>query len=73
MRDNTCPHVAQQMLKFLEEVEIARFEWPTCSLELNPSEHMWHRLGRHIQARTPLVNSLSVLRTALQKEGEAIP
>ncbi len=67
--DNVHPHMAQWMLKFLEEVEIAWFEWPTCSPDLNPIEHNWDWLGRRIWARIPMVNSLNALRTALQKHG----
>ncbi len=29
-------------LKFLEEIEIARFKWLTCSLDLNPTDYVWH-------------------------------
>ncbi len=72
MRDNARPHMAQLTFEFLEEVEIAQFEWPTCSPNLNPFEQIWDRLGRCIRAYTPSVNSLNALRIALQEEWEAI-
>ncbi len=31
IQDNMYPQVARWMFKFLEEVEIAQFEWLTCS------------------------------------------
>lgn len=73
MQDNARPHVARRTLKFLEEVEIALLEWPACSPDLNPIEHVWDKLGRRIRARNPPVNSLNALRTALREEWEAIP
>ncbi len=73
MQDNPHPHAAQWMLKFLGEVDIARFELPYCSPDLNPIENIWDRLGRRIRARTLPVNSLNALKTASQKEWETIP
>ncbi len=73
MQDNACPHMAQCTLKYLEEVEITGFEWPSCSLDLNLAEHIWGRLGKYIPAHTPPINSLNALRTILQEQWEAIP
>ncbi len=52
MQDKVCPHVVQKPLRFMKEVEIAWFEWPICSPDLNPIEHIWDRLGRGISSHT---------------------
>ncbi len=72
MQYNVQPHMAQQVLKFLQEVEIARSERPTYSSDFNTVEHVWYWLGRCVWGRTLTVNTLSVLRTTLQEEREGI-
>ncbi len=54
MQDNMRPCVAWQTIKFLEEVEIAWFEWSTCSPDLNPIEsHLEQARQMHLSSYSP--------------------
>ncbi|GFW14580.1 transposable element Tcb2 transposase [Trichonephila clavipes] len=48
--DNAQPHRARLVENMLEAETIQRMEWPVCSPDLNPIEHVWDMLGRHIAA-----------------------
>ncbi|GFW43152.1 dna-mediated transposase [Trichonephila clavipes] len=48
--DNARPHRARLVENMLEAETIQRMEWPACSLDLNPIEHVWDMLGRRIAA-----------------------
>ncbi|GFU82792.1 transposable element Tcb2 transposase [Trichonephila clavipes] len=48
--DNAQPHRARLVENMLEAETIQRMEWPACSPDLNPIEHVLDMLGRHIAA-----------------------
>ncbi|GFW60548.1 DDE_3 domain-containing protein [Trichonephila clavipes] len=48
---NARPHRARLVENMLEAETIQRMEWPACSPDLNPIEHIWDMLGRRIAAR----------------------
>ncbi len=73
MQDNARPHVAKLTVDFLESTGIRRLEWPACSPDLNPIEHVWDMLGRRIRSRTPPPTSLSGLKDMLLAEWDRIP
>ncbi|GFT90643.1 uncharacterized protein TNCV_3128181 [Trichonephila clavipes] len=57
----------------LEAETIQRMEWPTCSPDLNPIEHVWDMLGRRIAARPRLPATVRDLEIALLEEWNSIP
>ncbi|GFV38480.1 transposable element Tcb2 transposase [Trichonephila clavipes] len=46
MDDNCRPHHANLVEDFLFEEEIVRMEWPACSPDMNPIEHIWGRFRK---------------------------
>ncbi|GFW50119.1 transposable element Tcb1 transposase [Trichonephila clavipes] len=70
MDDNCRPHRANLVEDFLFEEGIVRMEWPTCSPDINPIEHVWDALGKRVDGRpipTPH-QTLQELEIALLEE-----
>ncbi|GFV24664.1 transposable element Tcb2 transposase [Trichonephila clavipes] len=65
MDDNCRPHRANLVEDFLFEEEIVRMEWPACSPDMNPIEHVWDALGRRVAGRQPPPQTLQELERAL--------
>ncbi|GFW65512.1 transposable element Tcb2 transposase [Trichonephila clavipes] len=53
MDDNSRPHRANLVEDFLFEEGIVRMEWPACSPDMDPIEHVWDALGRRVAGRQP--------------------
>ena len=49
--DNTLPHRARIITEYLQNLGVERMEWPAVSPDLNPTEHLWHQLGRAVRLR----------------------
>ncbi|GFY28018.1 transposable element Tcb2 transposase [Trichonephila clavipes] len=73
MDDNCRPHRANLVEDFLFEEGIVRMEWPACSLDMNPIEHVWNALGRRVAGRQPPPQTLQKLERALLEEWDRIP
>ncbi|GFX75770.1 transposable element Tcb2 transposase [Trichonephila clavipes] len=50
--DNARPHRARLVENMLEAEAIQRMEWPACSPDLNPIEHVWDMFGRRATKAT---------------------
>ncbi|GFX77979.1 transposable element Tcb1 transposase [Trichonephila clavipes] len=68
MDDNCMPHRANLVEDFLFEEGIVRMEWPACSPDMNPIEHVWDALGRRVAGRQPPPQTLQELERALLEE-----
>lgn len=72
-QDNARPHTARLVENMLEAETIQRMEWPACSPDLNPIEHVWDMLGRRIAARPRPPVTVRDLEIALLQEWNSIP
>ncbi|GFX75902.1 transposable element Tcb2 transposase [Trichonephila clavipes] len=73
MNDNARPHRARLVENMLEAETIQRMEWPACSPNLNPIEHVWDMLGRRIAARPSPPATVRDLEIALLEKWNSIP
>ncbi|GFW06299.1 transposable element Tcb2 transposase [Trichonephila clavipes] len=64
---------ARLVENMLEAETIQRMEWPACSPDLNPIEHVWGILGRRIAARPRPPATVRDLEIALLEEWNSIP
>ncbi|GFT75972.1 transposable element Tcb2 transposase [Trichonephila clavipes] len=71
--DNARPHGARLVENMLEAETIQRMEWPACSPDLNPIEHVWDMLGRRIAAQPRPPATVRDLEIALLEEWNSIP
>ena len=68
MDDNARPHWARVVERYLERETIQRFDWPTCSSDVNPIEHVWNMLQTAIPRRNPQPRTLQELGISLEEE-----
>ncbi|GFU18202.1 transposable element Tcb2 transposase [Trichonephila clavipes] len=73
LRPIVAPHRANLVEDFLFEEEIVRMEWPACSPDMNPIEHVWDALGRRVAGRQIPPQTLQELERALLEEWDRIP
>ncbi|GFT41263.1 transposable element Tcb2 transposase [Trichonephila clavipes] len=73
MDDNCGPHRANLGKNSLFEEGIVRMEWPACSPDMNPIEHVWDALERRVAGRQPPAQTLQKLERALLEEWDKIP
>ncbi|GFX35211.1 transposable element Tcb2 transposase [Trichonephila clavipes] len=71
--DNARPHRTRLVENMLDAETIQRMEWPACSLDLNPIEHVWDMLRRRIAARPRPPATVRDLEIALLEEWNSIP
>lgn len=73
MHDNARCHTAQTTRDVLQEIQIPVMDWPACSPDLNPIEHMWDKLENLVRKRPFVPQNLEELSNALTEEWERIP
>ena len=70
---NARPHTARITTALLTNSNVAVLPWPSKSPDLNPIEHIWDDLGRHVRQGQPQPQSFQQLVNALQDEWNNIP
>lgn len=73
MQDNARPHVARQVIDYLNAVDIQLMEWPANSPDLNPIEHLWDALKKKVRSHRPSPVNHNQLVDAVIAEWENIP
>lgn len=73
MQDNARPHTARCVTEYLTEVGIIKMNWPACSPDGNPIEHVWDMLERRVRGRAVAPSIKNELCVALQEEWLKIP
>lgn len=68
MQDNAPPHTSRVANNFFETEGVTVFEWPSCSPDVNPIEHLWYRMKTKIRARqNNSANAEQLIQTALEE------
>lgn len=70
-QDNARCHTAHVCRNFLTQQNINVLDWPACSPDLSPIEHLWDALDRRIRRRNP--QTLAQLEFFFIQEWNAIP
>ncbi|EFN70315.1 Transposable element Tcb2 transposase, partial [Camponotus floridanus] len=69
-QDNAPCHTARKSIAWFKRNKIKLFEWPPQSPDLNPIEHLWAHLKKHVHARK--CNSITELKKVIFEEWEKI-
>ena len=60
-------------MNFLNDNHIRTLPWPALSPDLNPIEHLWDELGRHVRRRVNPPESIDQLQRTLIDAWNNIP
>ena len=70
--DTARLHTARATTQFLALQNFNVIDWPACSPDMNPIEHIWDALDRRIRQRGPIAN-LQQLEVTLVQEWNNLP
>ncbi|KAK7107686.1 hypothetical protein V1264_015566 [Littorina saxatilis] len=71
--DNATPHRARLVNDYIQQTGVVRMDFPACSPDMNPIEHVWDELDRQVRANHQPPRNLQQLLQMLQQEWQAIP
>ena len=60
------------VITFLQQSNVDVLDWPACSPDLNPIEHVWDQLGRAVHQRLTPEHNLCHVRQFLQEEWDRL-
>jgi transposase len=66
--DNARPHRSRAVTAYLQREAVPSVSWPAMSPYLNPIEHIWDMLVRHMHAPEPPVQNMHQLEASLHME-----
>ena len=73
MHDGATPHTARISMAFLRQSVMEVLPWASFSPDLNPIEHAWDYIRRHLNEMDPRVQSLDELREAIHEVWRHMP
>ena len=71
-QDNARHHTPRAGITFLQQSNVDVLDWPACSPDLNPVEHVWDQLGRAVHPRLTPEHNLYHVRQFLQEEWDRL-
>ena len=73
IHDGTTPHTARISMAILRQSAMEVFPWPSLSPDVNPIEHVWDYIKRHLNKMDPRLQSLDELREAIHEVWRHMP